>query len=399
MEVNMTMTESPLKYLMQLSASDLRYLMKWTACNTTDLDSFEDIHLAESPYHNEILEKLSISYMHVHGYLSLFVCLCGIPMNIINISVLTRKHMQTPVNCVLTWIAVSDLLTMASYIIFAMHFYCLNPPDVISAKKNSYGWMQYLLFHVNFTATTHTIAIWLGVALAIFRYNHIQSPAKGNLTRMRRLIRARITVFVIYLGSMLLLIPNYLSNEIVAKEENSTIFIMKDPKLASQSVSKIMFLNIILYGVVAKLLPCVLMIIYGSLLLRTLNSKFRTKRLQLLRKRTYLQRPMDTSRTTIMLLIVLVLFLLTELPQSILVLLSLFLKGFFENIYIPLGDTMDILALVNNGINFILYCTMSREFRKGLRKLLCSRCVRPRRERTQIDSTRPVTYSTIVDSK
>jgi len=32
-------------------------------------------------------------------------------------------------------------------------------------------------------------------------------------------------------------------------------------------------------------------------------------------------------------------------------------------VYVPLGDLMDILALINNGINFILYCTMSKQFR------------------------------------
>lgn len=28
-----------------------------------------------------------------------------------------------------------------------------------------------------------------------------------------------------------------------------------------------------------------------------------------------------------------------------------------------LGDLLDILALINNGINFLLYCTMSKQFR------------------------------------
>lgn len=29
-----------------------------------------------------------------------------------------------------------------------------------------------------------------------------------------------------------------------------------------------------------------------------------------------------------------------------------------------IGDLIDILALINSGINFILYCSMSRQFRK-----------------------------------
>jgi len=64
-----------------------------------------------------------------------------------------------------------------------------------------------------------------------------------------------------------------------------------------------------------------------------------------------------------MLLMVLVLFLITELPQGILAICSDLVPSFFNDYYVPLGDTMDIVALVNNGINFMLYCTMSRQFR------------------------------------
>jgi len=32
-------------------------------------------------------------------------------------------------------------------------------------------------------------------------------------------------------------------------------------------------------------------------------------------------------------------------------------------VYMSLGDLLDILVLINNGINFILYCSMSKQFR------------------------------------
>jgi hypothetical protein len=32
-------------------------------------------------------------------------------------------------------------------------------------------------------------------------------------------------------------------------------------------------------------------------------------------------------------------------------------------VYVNLGDLLDILVLINNGINFILYCSMSKQFR------------------------------------
>ena len=318
------------------------------------------------------LADFSEWFSAVHGYLSLVVCFFGIPTNIINIWILTRKHMQTPINLMLTWIAVFDMLTMISYVPFAVHFYIEYPSHSLSAEKNSLGWMRFLQFQVSLSATTHTISIWLGVSMAIFRYNHIQSPESGNLAHMRRIIRSRIVIFGIIAGSILLLIPNYLSSEVIRfPYENHTVYIFRDLKLGTPNVKPVVFLNLSLYSIVAKFIPCLLMLVYGALLLRTLDMQVRIKRRNLSRLGVVLSRPLHTSRTTAMLLIVLVLFLLTELPQGILLLLSLIIENFFEKVYIPLGDVMDMLALVNNSINFVLYCSMNREFRRTLIELMC----------------------------
>lgn len=72
----------------------------------------------------------------------------------------------------------------------------------------------------------------------------------------------------------------------------------------------------------------------------------------------------ENLRTTLMLTIVCVLFLITEFPQSIIIFLSIIKgKDFYANVYMPLGDLFDTVALTNNSINFFLYCAMSRAFR------------------------------------
>ena len=43
---------------------------------------------------------------------------------------------------------------------------------------------------------------------------------------------------------------------------------------------------------------------------------------------------------------------------------------FFKKCYSPLGDIMDMLALVNCSTNFLLYCFMSTQFRTTLCKML-----------------------------
>ncbi|CAK9251677.1 unnamed protein product [Sphagnum jensenii] len=93
----------------------------------------------------------------------------------------------------------------------------------------------------------------------------------------------------------------------------------------------------------------------------------------------------ENLRTTLMLIIVCILFLITEFPQAILILFSI-IRGddFYKNVYMPLGDLLDMLALLNNSINFLLYCTMSRAFRNTFYTLIvnvknCFGCFRQQR--------------------
>lgn len=84
----------------------------------------------------------------------------------------------------------------------------------------------------------------------------------------------------------------------------------------------------------------------------------------------------ENLRTTLMLIIVCILFLITEFPQAVLILFSIIHgdpskpDSFYRRIYIPLGDLLDMLALINNSINFLLYCTMSRAFRNTFYTLI-----------------------------
>ncbi|ESO91497.1 hypothetical protein LOTGIDRAFT_105511 [Lottia gigantea] len=338
------------------------------------------------------LESFSVWYSGIHGYLSVIVCGFGIPMNLINVTVLTQKHMRTPINCILTFLSLSDMLTMISYVPFALNFYILHSPWELNATKNSLGWMRFMLFHINFSATTHTVSIWLGVTLAILRYKHLYSPAKGNLTRIRRLIRARISVVVVYVLSTVGLTPNYITNKLHPSPfNNETVYIMESLDLGTNDVRPVVLLNLWLYSIMAKLLPCILMVIYGGLLLYTLKSKLKFQKRKLSCTSVYAQRPLDNSRTTRMLLIVIILFLVTELPQGILIILSVTSRGFFHFIYMPLGDLMDMMALINNGVNFILYCSMSRDFRLTLMDLLKIRIAKHHFTTVACDSERSQT--------
>ncbi|XP_030385757.1 sex peptide receptor-like [Scaptodrosophila lebanonensis] len=141
----------------------------------------------------------------------------------------------------------------------------------------------------------------------------------------------------------------------------------------------------LIYSMVIKLIPCIaLTILSVRLIMALLEAKRRRKKLtskpmasngtkplvngkpadRPRKNSKTLEKEKQTDRTTRMLLAVLLLFLITEFPQGIMGLLNTVLgDAFLMQCYFRLSDLMDILALINSSINFILYCSMSKQFR------------------------------------
>ena len=66
----------------------------------------------------------------------------------------------------------------------------------------------------------------------------------------------------------------------------------------------------------------------------------------------------QTDRTTRMLLVIVCVFLVTELPQGVMAVLSgLFSEEFRREIYNHVGDVLDLLSLINSCTTFV--CTLN----------------------------------------
>ena len=71
--------------------------------------------------------KLSQEFYHpIHGWLAMLVCVLGTLFNLANILVLTHRDMRSPVNMILTGIAVADFLVMLEYIPFTIYMNLLD---------------------------------------------------------------------------------------------------------------------------------------------------------------------------------------------------------------------------------------------------------------------------------
>ncbi|XP_037046567.1 sex peptide receptor isoform X2 [Bradysia coprophila] len=308
-------------------------------------------------------------YKSFHGYVSLVVCIFGTIANILNIIVLTRKDMsKTPINMILKWLAVADMFVMIEYIPFSYFHY------IAAGHRYAYSMATFLLFHMNFTQILHTISISLTVTLAVWRYVAIKHPHGKFATHL--LSHCGEAILVSFVISPILCMPTYFVFKVNEKFNNATYSMTY--LLDAEEDTWLYSVNFWVHSVIIKLLPCLVLTVISFILIRVLCQAAKRK----VKLKGYSQptpnilnsghRPSRcekrTDRTTMLLVAVLLLFLITEFPQGIFGLLSGILpKCFFIRCYQLFGELMDLLALINAAVGFVLYGLMSKQFRTSFK--------------------------------
>lgn len=304
------------------------------------------------------LEQFSKDFKSYHMYLSLFVCIFGSILNILNIFILSTKQMRCPTNCILTSLAVADVLVMLEYIPFAY----LHDKSTTSSHYFTYNFAAFIIFHALFTQSFHFISCCITIILAVWRYIAVKFPQ--NNAKWCSNERTKATILLTYILCPFICIPLFLSIDITKMNafingEGKVIF---KPKLNQTNLrnATIYFANykqntilkdisFYVYGVVIKLVPCILLTVLSILLIiELLAAKERRKKLLnptadngVVKKKIqqrHLDREKQADRTTKMLLAVLLLFLMVEFPQAIFGLLNHIVgEKFDRECYQPLG--------------------------------------------------------------
>ncbi|XP_055689593.1 G-protein coupled receptor dmsr-1 isoform X2 [Lutzomyia longipalpis] len=329
-----------------------------------------------STYCSGTVRDIFTSYRSIHGYISLVICIFGTIANILNIIVLTRKEMaKAPINIILKWLAVTDMIVMIEYIPFSTYMYLIFP----GKREFKYSWAAYLLFHMHLSQILHTISISLTVTLAIWRYIAIKHP-HGSFAACV-LSHCNEAILMSYIISPLLCFPTYFVfriNEKTIKENNRSVLLYH---LDAREDTALYRFNFWMHSIVIKLLPCVILTVISFVLIRVLYKAAKRK----IKLKGYTnpanqgaatalngtkppRSDRRTDRTTMLLVAVLLLFLITEFPQGILGLLSGILqKCFLTRCYSLFGELMDLLALINAAVGFVLYGLMSKQFRTSFK--------------------------------
>ncbi|PAV77635.1 hypothetical protein WR25_25484 isoform B [Diploscapter pachys] len=221
----------------------------------------------------DTLEKFRQLYAPIHGYICVGLCLFGIITNIVHVLVLSRPAMRnSAVNSILTAVAICDIGTMGSYLIYIMHFVIQRSRDPCSPPY-TYGWLQFLLWHVVLSITLHTTSLWLAVAMAFIRRMTLRVARLNSSWQSPRF--AWKMCLAIYVLFFILCIPNIFIHEISPLDENPWApasgcpnyspnytlpqFTFQVAPAAQANNCRLFKMNIWMIGIVFKVIPCILL--------------------------------------------------------------------------------------------------------------------------------------------
>jgi len=188
----------------------------------------------------------------------------------------------------------------------------------------------------------------------------------------------------VFIATPIFCSPNYIKYQVVPLPSNATAtehggavtevwpvppvyYWFESTAFVPESVTTV---NFWLFGVFFKVVPCILLAALSGLLVAAMRrAAAKRRRLRSAGRRDETDRDGEHARTTAMLVAVVLCFATTELPQGVLAFLSGVDDRFFHDVYVPLGDVFDVVVLINSAVNFVLYCTMSRQFRQTFGEL------------------------------
>uniref|UniRef100_A0A7E4VQ59 G_PROTEIN_RECEP_F1_2 domain-containing protein n=1 Tax=Panagrellus redivivus TaxID=6233 RepID=A0A7E4VQ59_PANRE len=339
------------------------------------------------------------------------------------------KSMRSPINMILTGMAICDSIVLFSNLIFTTHW-SFAAYSNCSPHNWSYGWAMFFISHAQLSLVAHTSSVYLSVAMAFLRYRTLKNRTDMNAHQ--------VTIFsaILCIGGVILFVffanlPNMFTYKIVEMPlssfcnvtesfTNATAFVPGISDIALKEGCAVFRMAFWISGVVFKVIPCALLGYFMFKLIRILNDIKRCRNLLMKKPTAELAPPSArigspstdhrdssfsmngnnlvrngsqkhshrrhhksnavngrTDRTTRMLIVIFAAFLFAELPQGIMAVMSgMFSENFRTNVYNSFGDIIDLLSLLNAFSSFFIYCIMSEKFRMEFARVCIPNCLR-----------------------
>ncbi|CAD5210490.1 unnamed protein product [Bursaphelenchus okinawaensis] len=322
----------------------------------------QDEHLFDLNDNNTLLFLSTLHdfknyYSSIHKYVALLLCLGGLIINCIHISILTLPRMRnSSVHTTLTCIALADLGTMTSYLIYITRF-----EFFVSLQGYAYAWALFLQVHAVLSIALHALSIYLVTLMAFLR---LMAMSAGQSMWMKPRLALTASFFVT-VSVFTICIPTFLAHEVMPNEFD--MYNVGFSSMFMKNGCNLLKLNLWLTGIFLKAVPCFLLMCFTMALLRRLRAN--DKKRQLLFHGE--SRRSNSDRVTYMLLLMVFVFLVTELPQGMFAILNaMFTYQFHRYVYVAVADVLDLLSLINCYVCFSIYTATSSTYRQTLLSLL-----------------------------
>lgn len=343
--------------------------------NNLSFNNFTDENDTEN---NEII--LSTPYLsHILlGVIGILVCVIGILANLTSIIIL-NKHAINKLSTYVYLIALSvcDAIGLFFTIIVFMQYSILPDSAIPSWILNIYP--KVLVYVYPMVIAAQTLSVWIIFALTIDRYLCVCRPNLGIKFCTKR--RSSIIVFTLFIVSILYSLPIFFErNYKIVNISNFKVILFSSLTAFGESTTYFRVYHLYIYTIFICLIPFGTILILNSFLIHSVikfkrhRSDFKllnSERLLLNNNLTNNEQeislaqeqeeqkrrlPINHSDITILLIGLVVVFIICQLPSTILRLVTYKNREIiFNPIYVILMDVSNFLVVLNSTINCVLY--------------------------------------------
>lgn len=296
-------------------------------------------------------------HMVVELYLISLLCFVGLFGNIVSIVVLRKDKERKEALFLLQALAIADGL----YLIVALLRY---PLKYIVPDELTYTVMQPYVFPL--LKVCQAIAIWMMVLVTIDRFIYVCHPLRAPLifnSRSRRIMA--ISVFVI---CFLYNLPRFFDSCIRSFFNpctNTTVASM----VYVPAFHNVLYFDIYMYGLYLVLLyvgPLSILTFMNFRLVKAIKHSIQ-------RHRDCSGNNLNDNNATLVLIIIVLVFLVCETPELILKVIILIDRNvesmqIYDSGVVSLTTISKLLMVINSSVNFFIYLTFGKRFRKVLRE-------------------------------
>ncbi|XP_061174138.1 sex peptide receptor-like [Saccostrea echinata] len=330
--------------------------------NVTSMESLNHNFTVNVNNSDEYITTNPESVRVINGFVIPSLAVIILITNTVVIAVFKRQKTYGASQAGLVGVAVSDSLTM----LFPAPFYFVEyglqyqiPCEFISMKN----WISLFM-----PTITHTASIWLTLLLATQRYMYVCHPFTA-----RKVCTLRNTTIVI-ISTYVLAVLVHLSQFIVSKVQFSgriCVFNFSEYIDVNAYLISYLFIRIILI----QFVPCISLIILNAKMICGLRN-ITNKKIELNgNSENSSSTVKENRRVTIMIVCMAAITLLVELPVGIIQCLyvDIYLSGATYDLHdLQISERIvNLLIIFSYPLNFLLFCSMSSEFKQTLKDMCC----------------------------